>query len=196
MGSLRVIGGERRGFRLVSPRGSTLRPTSGRVREALFDILGKAIEGTWFLDLFAGTGAVGIEALSRGAFFSVFLEENRSAAKAIHRNLEICGFEDRGRVVLGRIPAALSRLTGEAGYGVVFVDPPYESRAAGRTLEVLGWSGILAAGAKVVVEHRRSWDPPSLSGRLLRRRSVRHGDTVLSFFEMADREAGAQTDIH
>ena len=110
MGKLRIIGGDRKGLPLFSPRGSSLRPTSGRVREALFDILGGDIAGARFLDLFAGTGAVGIEALSRGAALCVFVEKDRAAAAIVRRNLLSGGFGPRGGVIVGSLPAALSRL--------------------------------------------------------------------------------------
>jgi 16S rRNA (guanine966-N2)-methyltransferase len=185
MGNLRVIGGERKGFRIMSPRGSDLRPTSGRVRKALFDILGDDVREARFLDLFAGTGAVGIEALSRGASCCHFLEEDSSAARIIRKNLEDCGFGPRGLVILGKLPTTLTRLPPRMTFSLVFVDPPYGAREAQETLEALGRSGSLSTASKVILEHRKTWEPPALIGRLGLRRSVRYGDTVLSFFSMA-----------
>ncbi len=182
MGNLRVMGGGRRGFPLASPRGLDLRPTSGRVREALFDILGDLVVGSRFLDLYAGTGAVGIEALSRGAARCLFLERDRAAVAMIRRNLETCGFTARGEVIAGSLPAALGRLPRGERYDLVFLDPPYEDRSVAGTLEGLGDGAGLAPGSRVILEHRKSWEPQESPGRLTRVRSVRYGDSVLSFF--------------
>jgi 16S rRNA (guanine966-N2)-methyltransferase len=159
-----------------------LRPTAGRVREAVFDILGDEIRGARCLDLFAGTGAMGIEALSRGAASCVFLEETPSALRAIQKNLEICGFTSRGEVIRGRLPSALSRLPLKSPFEVVFVDPPYGSREAEATMMALGESRNLSPRARVILEHRKSWIPPDGAGRLSLQRSARYGDTTLSFY--------------
>lgn len=191
MGKLRIIGGDRKGLPLFSPAGSSLRPTSGRVREALFDILGGDIAGARFLDLFAGTGAVGIEALSRGAALCVFVEKDRAAAAIVRRNLLSGGFVPRAGVIVGSLPAALSRLPGGESFNLVFVDPPYGSPQGEETLQALGRSGNLAPACRVILEHRKSWEPPARPGGLSLRRRARYGDTVLSFFVKDDREAAA-----
>jgi 16S rRNA (guanine(966)-N(2))-methyltransferase RsmD len=185
LGNLKVIGGERRGFRLTAPRGSDLRPTSGRVREAVFDILSGEILGTRWLDLFAGTGAMGIEALSRGAVSCVFLEEDRFVGGLIQKNLEVCGYGSRAEVILGELPYALSRLPPNGEFDLVFVDPPYGDRAGEATLTALGDSRILSPRARIILEHRKSWVPPGFAGRLSLQRSARYGDTTLSFFGMS-----------
>ncbi len=190
MGKLRIIGGDRKGLSLSSPRGDSLRPTSGRVREALFDILRAEVAGSRFLDLFAGTGAVGIEALSRGAAFCLFVEKNRAAAAILRRNLGSGGFESRGEVIIGSLPSALTRLPRGERFDLVFVDPPYGSPAAEETLRALGRCGILAPACRVVVEHRKSWEPPERPGNLRLHRRVRYGDTVLSFFAVGGGEFG------
>jgi 16S rRNA (guanine(966)-N(2))-methyltransferase RsmD len=183
MGNLRVIGGEKRGFSLASPPGFDVRPTSARVREALFDILAEEIPGACFLDLYAGTGAVGIEALSRGASRCVFVEQSRRGATAIRGNLEACGFGASGRVMVGHLPAALRRLPPGEAFDVAFLDPPYDDRSTEGTLEALGgWEG-LARDARLVLEHRKSWEPPRRAGTLVFRRAVRYGDTILSFYD-------------
>jgi 16S rRNA (guanine966-N2)-methyltransferase len=186
MGRLRIIGGVRKGLPLFSLRGSSLRPTSGRVRESLFDIIGKEVAGARFLDLFAGTGAVGIEALSRGAASCLFVEKDRAAAAIVRRNLLTGGFGPRGGVIVGSLPAALSRLPPGERFDLVFVDPPYEGPQGEETLRALGRSGSLAPACRVILEHRKSWEPPARSGCLCLRRSARYGDTVLSFFVKDD----------
>ncbi|HEV8336735.1 MAG TPA: 16S rRNA (guanine(966)-N(2))-methyltransferase RsmD [Candidatus Polarisedimenticolia bacterium] len=189
MGNLRVIGGEKRGFSLASPPGFDVRPTSARVREALFDILAGEIPGAGFLELYAGTGAVGIEALSRGARRCVFVEASHRGARAIRDNLEACGFRASGRVIAGPLPAALRRVpTGEA-FDIAFLDPPYGDRGTAATLDALGgWEGLSREG-RLVLEHRKSWEPPRHAGTLVLRRSVRYGDTVLSFYDRRERPA-------
>ena len=186
------MGGERRGFPLFAPRGLALRPTSGRVRKALFDILGESIVGARFLDLFAGTGALGIEALSRGGAFSEFLEEATVALAAIRRNLKECGFTDRARVIGGRLPGALSRISPGEEFQFVFADPPYDDRSLESTLRVLGGMRSLSQNAQVVLEHRKLWKPPDALGPLALGRSVRYGDTVLSFFHLSSQAARAR----
>jgi len=189
MGKLRIIGGDRKGLPLSSLRGSSLRPTSGRVREALFDILGGDIAGARFLDLFAGTGAVGIEALSRKAALCIFVEKDRAAAAIVRRNLLSGGFGPRGGVIVGSLPAALARLPRGESFDLVFVDPPYGSPQGEETLQALGRSGCLAPACRVILEHRKSWEPPARSGCLGLRRRARYGDTTLSFFVKDDGEA-------
>lgn len=187
MGNLRVIGGEKRGFSLASPPGFDVRPTSARVREALFDILAGEIPGAGFLDLYAGTGAVGIEALSRGASRCVFVEESRRGAMAIRSNLEACGFQASGRVIAGHLPAALWRVPAGEAFDIAFLDPPYGDRGTESTLEALGgWQG-LSRDTQLVLEHRKSWEPPRRAGALVLQRAVRYGDTILTFYKRRER---------
>ncbi len=120
---MRVIAGEAKGKRLVAPRGLTTRPASDRLRESVFGTLGGAVDDARVLDLFAGSGALGIEALSRGSATAVFVEREPAAVRAIERNLASTGYADRGLVVRADVGAYL-RATGEA-FGLVFCDPPY-----------------------------------------------------------------------
>ena len=191
MGNLRVIGGEKRGFPLTSPKGGTLRPTANRVREALFDILGEKIRGARFLDLYAGTGAVGIEALSRGAASCLFVEEDPRNVRVIRANLRACDLEESAEVYQGRLPSCLSYLARETPVDLAFVDPPYESHGAHRVLSEKGFGSLLRAGAWVVVEHWKSTVLPAQLTSLKHLRTVRYGDTELSFFENA--QTGALT---
>src|ERR1700690_760826 len=118
---MRVIGGEFRSRRLVSPPGLDTRPTPDRLREALFNILAPRIEGAIFADLYAGTGAVGIEALSRGAARAIFVERKHAAVRLIHENLQSLGIEARAKVHEGRVTSILPRFEAD----IVFLDPPY-----------------------------------------------------------------------
>jgi 16S rRNA (guanine966-N2)-methyltransferase len=185
MGNLRVIGGEKRGFPLVSPKGGNLRPTGNRVREALFDILGDRVRDSRFLDLFAGTGAVGIEALSRGAASCLFVEENSRNIRLIHDNLRVCRLEGSAEIQQGNLPHCLSRLEGKRLVDLVFVDPPYDTEQGNLVLKELGGGNLLSDGAWVILEHRKSTLLPTQLGFLRQVRTVRYGDTALTFLERA-----------
>jgi len=175
---MRVIGGEFRSRAIKSLPGLDVRPTPGRLREALFNILTPRIEGAIFADLYAGTGAVGIEALSRGAARAIFVEQKHAAVKAIRENLRSLGIESRAEVRQGRVTAMIPRI--EAG--IVFLDPPYalENEYAA-ALELLGETPPRLA----IAQH-----PPRLQlaesyGALHRMRLVKHGDNAFSFYEPA-----------
>jgi 16S rRNA (guanine966-N2)-methyltransferase len=193
---VRVIAGKYRSRRLQTLRGTALRPSSDRLRETLFNILGATIEGAVFIDLFAGSGAVGIEALSRGARGAIFVENHPAGAALITRNLASLGIPTAvevasrktfaGSAEILRMDAmdALERLAeGGARVDLVFADPPYaNTRAYEDILEFLGESELLARSGRVIAEHRRKSDLPAIVGRLERTRVVEQGDTALSFY--------------
>jgi len=173
---MRVIGGEFRSRAIKSLPGLEVRPTPDRLREAIFNILAPRIEGAVFADLYAGTGAVGIEALSRGAARVIFVEQKHAAVKAIRENLRSLGIEGRAEVQLGRATATIPRL--EAS--IVFLDPPYAlENEYTASLDLLGEN----PQPLVIAQH-----PPRLKladryGNLQRMRLVKHGDNALSFYE-------------
>jgi 16S rRNA (guanine966-N2)-methyltransferase len=173
---MRVIAGEFRSRRLKSIPGNATRPTPDRLREALFNILRDRIRGATFLDAYAGTGAVGIEALSRGASHAYFLEYGRSALEAIRENLGALGLYGRSTVKAGPVLRTLPRIQAE----IVFLDPPYslgmEYRGA---MEVLGAKPPVL----VIVQHSARVEMAERYGSLLRTRMVRQGENALSFFE-------------
>jgi len=172
---MRVIGGEFRSRRLKSIPGDATRPTPDRLRETLFDILGPRIPGATFLDAYAGTGAVGIEALSRGAAHAIFLEKSRAAVEAIRENLASLNLERRATVVKGAVLAALPRNPAE----IVFLDPPYSlEREYAAVLEVLAQ----APPALTVVQHSVRFALADSFGELRRTRLLRQGDNALSFY--------------
>ncbi len=185
---MRVIGGEFRSRRLSAPQGEATRPTSDRLRETLFNVLGPAVQGARFLDLYAGSGAVGVEALSRGAAFCAFAERGPAALAAIRENLASLGLGSSARArVEGRsAQAALQRLPGAAeSFDFVFLDPPYEASGEyTETLAILGREGprLLRPGATVIAEHARRGDLPERFGVLARRRLLQQGDAALSFY--------------
>ena len=181
---VRVIAGTAKGRRLRVPAGLHVRPSGARLRESAFGILEHrgAIEGARVLDLFAGTGALGIEALSRGAAHATFVDAGKPALAAIRGNLHELGLEDRADVVALDAVAAAGRPPA-APWDLVFVDPPYASDLARRAVAALPAAG-LAPGAVVVIEHDRRGAPPDALGFLLRTDQRRYGDTMVSFFEV------------
>ncbi len=172
---MRVIAGEFRSRRLKSIPGGATRPTPDRMRETLFDILQTRIQGATFLDAYAGTGAVGIEALSRGARHVWFLERNRAALDAIRDNLAVLRAEHRATVVAGPVLLALPKHPA----GIVFLDPPYDQeREYTAALELLSSK----PPELTIAQHSVHFALPDRYGPLARFRSVRQGDNVLSFF--------------
>jgi 16S rRNA (guanine966-N2)-methyltransferase len=183
---MRVIAGQYRSRVLKAPQGLDTRPTSDRLRETLFNILAPRLAGAVFLDLYAGSGAVGIEALSRGARESIFVEQGEPALKAIRANLAALAIHGGYALEAGSVAASLRRLT-EAGRhaDVIFLDPPY-SRADEyeKTLHLLGDAcrRILPPGGIVVAEHERRRDLEDRYETLIRYRVLTQGDAGLSFY--------------
>jgi 16S rRNA (guanine(966)-N(2))-methyltransferase RsmD len=173
---MRVIGGEFRSRRLKSIPGAATRPTPDRLRETLFDILTPRIDGAGFVDAYAGTGAVGIEALSRGASHAWFLERNRAALNAIQENVAALGLEAKATVVTGPVLLTLARLAAD----IVFLDPPYEQdREYTAALDLLAEM----RPQLVVVQHSVRFALPDSREPLERTRLVRQGDNALSFYQ-------------
>ena len=179
---MRVIAGEFRSRRLKTLPGLETRPTPDRLREALFNVLAPVIPDTIFLDAYAGTGAVGIEALSRGARRAVFAEKNRAAVEVIRENLATLGLETRSEVYTGKTLAVLERVAAD----IVFLDPPYEKEAEYESaLTALG-----ASGSKLVIaQHSSRATLKPEYGNLKRYRTIKQGDSSLSFYH---REAGSE----
>lgn len=185
---MRVTGGLLGGRVLRAPAGTNTRPTADRVRQALFNILGPRCEGAQVLDLYAGSGALGIEALSRGAAHAVFVESDRRACQVLEKNLLELALPARAAVLCQPVPAAFSRLRG--AFELIFADPPYASADLPELLAALGRPGcaLLAARALVVVEHgtaRRDPVPPERAGDLVCSDRRRYGQTGLAFYVSA-----------
>ena len=178
---MRVITGQAKGRFLKVPRGWGGRPTSDRVKESLFNILGPLVPGASFLDLFAGTGNVGIEALSRGASRAVFVENNRQAVRAIRENLAQTGLGDRAEVLPLDVLAAAGRLKGQK-FEIIFLDPPYGQGLEVQALEALVANDLVKENGLVVVEGSRRRQMPARVGCLKLCREHRIGDTVLAFY--------------
>jgi 16S rRNA (guanine(966)-N(2))-methyltransferase RsmD len=162
-----------------------MRPTSNRVREALFDIVGVRVQGSRFMDSFAGTGAVGIEALSRGAASCLFIETDSRLVRCIRENLASCGLEESAEVVQGSLPSCLMSLPEGLLFDLVFLDPPYESLHPTQILEEVDWKRWLSPGGWLIVEHATRRAQELRASGLQQARTVRYGDSSLSFFESA-----------
>lgn len=172
---MRVIGGEFRSRRLKSLRGLGTRPTPDRLRESLFNVLAARIGESIFLDAYAGTGAVGIEALSRGARRAIFVEKSRAAVAVIQENLASLGLENRAEVYTSKALPVLERVSAD----IIFLDPPYElGNEYDRTLVLLGES----AAELVIVQHSSHTALQPNYGRLQLHRELKQGDNVLSFY--------------
>lgn len=180
---MRVISGILKGKKLQSFSSPKIRPTSDRVKESLFNILGNGlIEGAAVLDLFSGTGNLGIESLSRGAKSACFAEKDRESLKTLKANLNSCGLTDKADIISLDVLKALQLLE-ERGrpFDLIFLDPPYMMGLVGRTLEALGKSSI-ASDALVVAEHAAKEELQSCYGILNMTDERPYGDTVLSFY--------------
>ena len=164
-----------------------LRPTSDRLRETLFNILGPAVHGAAFIDLYAGTGAVGIEALSRGARCAHFLEQHPPAAALIRRNLESLGIGKEADIQCADVLRGIERLESRQVHAeFIFLDPPYAATEEyEKVLEYLGASPLVAPGGRVIAEHLKKYALPERAGELELARVVTQGDVALSFYRLA-----------
>jgi 16S rRNA (guanine966-N2)-methyltransferase len=193
---MRVIAGTYRSRILKSLKGLALRPTSDRLRETLFNVLAPNLAGSRFVDLFAGTGAIGIEALSRGAAEVVFIENHAPAATLIRRNLESLSINTGATVLAVDALRGLAMLASRKhhsapGFDYIFLDPPYAAAEDySRVLEFLGTADLLAPGAIVVAEHSRKFDLHEEAGELRRFRVLKQGDAALSFYRRRGAAAG------
>jgi len=182
---MRIVAGTFGGRRLHAPKGREIRPTSDRVREAIFSILGPAVVAARVLDLFAGTGALGLEALSRGAADVVFVDQSVFAVRLIRSNIDLIGVQARVRVIHGPVNQAIHRLAGEGkAFDVIFMDPPYGKGAVQKTLSLLG--DVARAGTLVVAEHDvRDMLPlplPLEEQEWSKIQERKYGDTAVSFY--------------
>jgi len=191
---MRIISGTSKGRKLATPRSQSLRPTSDRVKESIFNILRVEMEGKVVLDLFAGTGNLGIEALSRGAKKAIFVEKGRQAIRLIQRNLTPLGLEERSEIVPKDANQAIGILKqrGES-FDLILMDPPYEKGLIQKTLIKLSSHPIYHKDSILVIEHNRREPLPDTAARwnLIRQRRI--GDTIISF--LTPREDDYSTEV-
>jgi 16S rRNA (guanine966-N2)-methyltransferase len=181
---LRVIAGSLKGRRLATPNWEGLRPTSDKLRETLFNILASRVEEARVLDAYAGTGAIGIEALSRGAAHVTFIDDDARAAKLIGENVERCGLQAgppaRYAIIRGRIGAKTPLSLAPQSIDLAVLDPPYDDSDLAAAL--IAVEPLIASGGVVVLEHARRRVAPESAGSLSRVRSVNAGDSALAFY--------------
>lgn len=183
---MRIIAGQYRSRKLAAVPGVATRPTSDRLRETLFNVLGPRIADSVFLDLYAGTGAVGIEAISRGARQAYFVESDKKAARVIRENLQSLQIEDGAELQEREVLQALRLLDSQAvACEFIYLDPPYELHGAyAQALGFIAQSQLINAETVVVAEHDKHFDPGAEFGSLKRYRELKQGDAVLSFYKL------------
>jgi 16S rRNA (guanine966-N2)-methyltransferase len=182
---MRIVAGSARGRPLAGPKPTSvhIRPTADRVRETLFNILGQSLEGLRVLDLYAGTGALGLEAVSRGASRAVLVDQDREALGLCRTNTQALGFTAQVEILALPVARAAEQL-GKRGapFDLVFADPPYAARAVEGVLELVAAQGLLAPGGQVLVEHDKREAAPETHAGFGRVDQRRFGDTLVSFF--------------
>jgi 16S rRNA (guanine966-N2)-methyltransferase len=190
---MRIIAGRAKGKRLHSPRGRGIRPTADRVKESIFNILGEQWEGIRVLDLFAGTGSLGLEAVSRGAEEVVFIEKSRSALDLLKKNIFLCGFDSNAVVLPMSVPHGLT-LMGQRRqfFHLIFADPPYDRGWVERTIGQILIHRVLTEDGLVVIEHGPNESPAQRHGKLAILRQKTYGETTITFlgFKMVDKKRG------
>jgi 16S rRNA (guanine966-N2)-methyltransferase len=178
---MRIIAGAYRGRRLHAPKGDKIRPTIDRVREAIFNIIAPEVPDARVLDLFAGTGAMGLEALSRGAALSVFVDQSAEAIRLIRKNVDLCGAGDRSLLLHESAPVAIRHLASRNElFDVIFMDPPYGKGYIEIALETL--ETVAQPDALVIAEHHVKDETPPIKGPWRKDRERRYGDTLISIY--------------
>ncbi len=183
MGEIRISGGREKGRKLKTLKGSATRPTSGRVKEALFNILGPRIRNARFLEPFGGSGAVSFEAISRGAEKAAIFEMARDASRVIEENLALLGYQNNIRLLQGDFSKGLAILEKEgSSFDLVFLDPPYGGKLALECLQALVKKGIVCLDGWIVLEHRSNEDFPEAVEEWRKTKTYRYGETSLSIY--------------
>jgi 16S rRNA (guanine(966)-N(2))-methyltransferase RsmD len=184
---VRIISGTLKGRRLETPDWDGLRPTSDKLRETLFNVLAARIDGARVLDGFAGTGAVGIEALSRGAVHVTFVESDGRAVRLIQRNLDHCGVADRYAIIRARFADAAGKASA-GSFDLVFLDPPYRAEDMAGVLEAA--APLVAPHGLLVLEHARRDVAPAVAAFIVKIRDIHSGDSVLTLYRAAAVDQG------
>ena len=177
---MRIIAGSLKGRRLDAPPGQDVRPTSDSLRETLFNILASDVDGARVLDAFAGTGAVGLEALSRGARHVTFIEREPRVIKVLERNVAACDVANACAIIRGDFTAVATRTIANGSIDIAFLDPPYDRTDLDAV--VLAAAPLVAAGGQIVLEHAKRRASPESAGSLTRTRVLTAGDSALSFY--------------
>ncbi|MBI4823444.1 MAG: 16S rRNA (guanine(966)-N(2))-methyltransferase RsmD [Nitrospirae bacterium] len=180
---MRISAGTLKGRRLLAK--TDLRPTAGKVRESLFNILGERIQDSIFIDLYAGTGAVGIEAMSRGALRVFFVESNKKAVDALKKTLEGCGCRARANIINKKVSSFVkSAIKEELKADIIFLDPPYYSEELENILPLLSEGDLIGKDAIIMAEHPSKKTLPDKTGVLTKKKTYRYGDTALTLYKV------------
>jgi 16S rRNA (guanine(966)-N(2))-methyltransferase RsmD len=178
---MRIIAGAFRGRLLHAPKGNRIRPTIDRVRESIFNIIAAEVADAKVLDLFAGTGAMGLEALSRGAQFCCFVDQGEEAVRLIRENLQLCAAQGSSRIIQASAASAIRRLGSENElFDLIFMDPPYGKGLIEKNLQLIG--DVARNDALVIAEQHVKDEPPKVSGIWQKGRERRYGDTLISVY--------------
>jgi 16S rRNA (guanine966-N2)-methyltransferase len=184
---MRVVSGTRKGKSLKAVPGSSTRPTTDKVKEAIFNIIGPYFDGGIGLDLFAGSGGLGIEALSRGAEKVIFVDRDRKAVQTIHENINTCEFEEKAEVYRNDSDRALKAiLKRDLAFDLIFLDPPYMKQQLIKLLEVIDSGNLLANGGTILCEHSADVHLPESIGRFIQRKHENYGVISISIYTMDD----------
>ncbi|MDR6227257.1 16S rRNA (guanine(966)-N(2))-methyltransferase RsmD [Desmospora profundinema] len=190
---MRIIAGKGKGKRLKTVSGFHVRPTTDRVKESVFQVIGPYLEGGWVLDLFAGSGSLGLEALSRGADHAVFVDQSGASLRVVRENLRITGFEGQAEVYRRDARAALRALTKrEARFRYIFLDPPYREPILTEVLQQIAQDGLLEPLGTVVAERASDTPLNPCYGKLTRVRSLEFGDIAVDLYQMGDPVDGGE----
>ena len=182
--NMRIIAGERRGRKLLSPEGTEVRPTTNMVKESVFNILQFGIEGRRFLDLFAGSGQMGLEALSRGAREAVFVDSSRESLRVIEKNIESAGFGDRAKVAASDFAGFLK--AGRDSFDVAFIDPPYREGLMERALELTALR--MSPGGVILCEHGSREELPERAGEFFKAKVYKYGRTSVTAYRAGEKQ--------
>ncbi|MBW1941350.1 MAG: 16S rRNA (guanine(966)-N(2))-methyltransferase RsmD [Deltaproteobacteria bacterium] len=185
---MRITGGQMKGRRLASLKGLRIRPSSDLIRQAIFNLIGQDMTAIKVLDLFAGTGSLGIEAISRGAEWVTFVDHAGHSTKLIEKNLRLCGCHDSGVVLRKNLLEGLPLESMKRKFDLVFIDPPYGKQMIPRLLAELGQGEVLALASLVVAEASKLDDLPRVAGRLKLAKTRVHGETQIAIYAYGDSE--------
>ncbi len=185
---MRIIAGTAKGRTLKVPKNSPVRPTADRVKETVFNVLGQWFEGERVLDLYAGVGGLGLEAMSRGAGHATFVERDRNTLAVLAENIRALGFGPQTTTLLKPVDRAVRQLGSQgATFELVFADPPYADEALSTLLEQLDALALVSEGGRVIVEHDKRESVPEAAGLLIREDERRFGDTTVTFYRRRSR---------
>lgn len=177
---MRIITGEYKGRRLRGPEDNSVRPTADKVKEALFSIIADKLWGSRVLDLFAGTGSLGLEALSRGAESCLFGDNSRESLKIIKSNIEMCGAGQKAEVMAGDYRKVLMNAKGQ--FDIIFLDPPYGKGFLEKSITLIGEEGLLKEGGLIIAEHRKEEELPETVQGFYREKERKYGIVKLSIY--------------